>query len=206
MSLQVSIDDRQIRKLNLELKKFSGKALQTAQQQAINRTASGLQTFINRKIREERKLKAGEIKKQFMKIDKARKGRLIATVTISGRVIPLIRFIKGSKSPRKQKGIAVRRRKELKAEIDKGHTTKMGSAFIAKDHKGKNQVFRRHANALRKRRNSQKGPIGIQMTPSLAVLISRQETKKEIVNETTRRLGVEFVRAFRNQLSKIKTL
>lgn len=205
MSLTISIDDSQIRKINFELKKFSGKALEKSQQQAINKTATGLQTFINKKIREKRQLSVKEIKTKFINVEKARKGLLLATVTISARELTMIRFIKGPKRPRKQKGIEVRKRKPLRAAVDKGKTRILKGAFIAFPHKGKPQVFRRMSDTKRVgRRKVQK--LRILRTPSLAVLVDRPQLSRAILNETGRRLSKEFLSAFRNQLSKIKTL
>ena len=84
-----------------------------------------------------------------------------------------------------------------------GRTTRVKGGFIAKGNAGKNQLFRRIDNKLRKKTNRQKGPIAKQSSAALSLLIQRAETKAALVKFAGRELSKQFEVALKNQLRKI---
>ena len=93
------------------------KALVSASRKAMNRSVMALRTQANRMVRDERKLKQGEINKDYFKLKKA-SGRDLATLKasleVSGKPVSLIRFVVGNRSVQSTKGIAVSARKPVK--------------------------------------------------------------------------------------------
>lgn len=206
MSLTISLDQKSINKTILKLEKFNDKAITKATRQAINKTVIKLQSLVIRRLLLMRKLKKGELKKRFTSTRKARGNDINAMrgiVEIKGTTVSLIRFVKGSKDPRKQKGISVRKRRPIKVEVIPGRVTRVKGAFIAKGSGGKNQLFRRIDNKLRKKKGKQKGPIAKQASAALSLLIQRAEVKAALIKFANRELGKQFETALKFQLSKL---
>lgn len=206
MSLKISLDQKSINKVVMKLERFNDKAITTATRQAINKTVTKLQSLVIRRLLLMRKLKKGEVKKRFTSVRKARGNninRMAGIVEIKGQTVSLIRFVKGSKSPRKQEGISIRKRRAIKVEVIPGRVTKVKGGFIAKGSGGKNQLFRRIDNRLRKRENRQKGPIAKQSSAALSLLIQRAEVKAALIKFANRELTKQFEVALKNQLKRL---
>jgi len=212
LSIDITIEDN-LKKVDANLKLLKNTLLPIAMRQALNKTLSSVVTKTVRKLREERALKAVTIKgstkkgiKGFMKTFKSKGkniNKLKSKMWITGRSIPMIEFVRGSKDPREQKGIPVKRRKKISVRIRPGKTFKKKKLFIAKSNKGRNMVFRRMDNQLRKTPN-QKGPIAEQSTTSLASIFRRRRVSRPIETFARRKLLIEFKRSFKLQMSKMK--
>ena len=132
-------------------------------------------------------LSATDLKKRLTVI-KARGGSLKSVqgaLVFSGTPIGMINFVVGNKSPIKQKGIKIKKRRKLKARIKPGKTIRLSGSFV-QDIKSK-QVFR-HIKSGRKARKVS--------TKSLAKMLVEQNIQKmfdEIVQK-------RFDRVFRKQL------
>lgn len=206
MAIQISLEDN-LKKINASFGSLRKQLIVKATRQSLNKTLSSVQTLTNKRFRKKRKMKASDIKKDFMKLKKARGSKmdqLQAEMQISGRALTLIRFVTGPKMPREQKGIAVKKRKPLRVRVEPGKSKKRGDVFIAKGNGGKYQVFRRTDNKKRKRQNRQKGPIEVQKTSALARIFERDNFRRPIETFAGRRLLLEFDRAIKFQLSKMK--
>jgi hypothetical protein len=198
--------EHNLKKVDASLAKLRKQQIVKATRQAVNKTVTSVRTFTARKLRTQRNLKVGEIKKAFMKLFKAKGNtidKLNAKIEISGRSVSLIRYVTGKKEPRAQKGIAVKKRKDLKAKIKPGKSVKIKSAFIAKGTGGKYHVFRRMDNKRRKRPD-QKGPIAKQSTSALSIIFERNNVRRPVETFAGRRLLIEFNRSVNLQLMKMK--
>lgn len=206
MSLKIKIDQKEINRIVMKLERFNDKAIVTATRQAINKTVTRLQSLVIRRLLLMRKLKKGEVKKRFTSTRKARGNdinRMRGIVEIKGATVSLIRFVKGSKDPRKQAGISIRKRRIIKVEVIPGRVTRVKGGFIAKGSGGKNQLFRRIDNKLRKKKGKQKGPIAKQSSAALSLLIQRTEVKAALIKFGSREIVKQFEIALKNQLNKI---
>lgn len=95
---------------------------------ALNRAGDQAKTAASREIRNVYNIKANAVSPQIKVVDRARKGRLFFTIRIFSKRIPLIEFVKGTKTPtvfrtRAGKGITV--------EIKKGQPKIFPRSFIA---------------------------------------------------------------------------
>jgi len=140
----------------------------------MNRSIDRTFTFLDRKIRERRKLKSSEVKKKFISKRKT-SGQFISdlngNIKISDRKLNLRNFVMGSKdAPRPQvKGRtnAQRRRSKLNFQVVPGRKFQLTRAFLARGRGGNTLVFRR--SKTKKGRNG-KAAIIPQFRPSLAKL------------------------------------
>lgn len=199
MGINVNISlEKDLNEIKVFLDEFRTKALVNATRKSFNRTVSTLRTRSNKEVREHRKLKAGEINRRFFRVMKARGSRLDrleASLDISGDPISLIRFVKGDKNPRNQKGIKVKKRKPLKVEVKPGRRVQLKSAFIAKGSGGKNQIFRR--------RTGKRNPIVKQSVPALSTLFSRDRFRAPLEAFANAKLSQEFERTFEFELDRL---
>lgn len=180
------------------LPKINQKALPGATRMSLNRSLSALQTRANKKTREERRMKARDIKKDFFTLVRARGSdfaRLNAQLIVSNKVLSLIRFIVGPREGRSQKGIPVRKRKPVTVHVRPGRRVKLKGAFVAKGRGGNNQIFRR--------RTKKSTPIVKQSVPSLASLFNRPKFRVPLETFAQQRFEIEFNRAFEFQLNKL---
>ena len=108
--------------------------------------------------------------------------RLEAGLAYSDKPLDLIKFVKGKKSPRKQKGIKVSRRRPIKAEVRPGNVSTLRRTFIAKGRGGNFQAFRRHGKKLAK-----------QVVPGLShKIISSLRLRTAVDRAARRRLAREM--------------
>ncbi len=193
MRIEVDLD-----RVKVFLTDIRFKALTNATRSAMNRSANVLRTRTNLEIRKHLKLKAGVINKKHLLVKKARGSRLESmesSLSISGKRLSLIDFVVGNKSPRPQKGIAVKRRKLLRVEVKPGRRSTLKKAFIAKGRGGKNQVFRR--------RTSKNNPIVKQSITAISTIIERRNLRTQLEVFGRKTFEKEFDRAFSFQLNKI---
>lgn len=206
MSLNITLTDN-LKKVAADFRGIKNKAIVNATRKALNKTVVSTGVKIAREFKKVRALKIGVIKKDFLKLVKARGSnfaKLQAMVIISGRRVQLIRFVSGDKSPRNQKGLAVSKRRKLRVRVIPGKSNVRGKIFIAKSHGGKNLVFRRIDNKLNKsKRAKQKGPLAVRTTPAFTTIFKRQKFQRGIETFVGRRLLIEFDRAIKLELAKI---
>lgn len=123
------------------------KPVRTIVKRSMNK---GLDTLIRRagKIaQKERFLKLSVIKSRYFTRGNP-SGNLFTQLSsyfgVSNQKISMLHFVKGPKTPRRQKGIPVRKRKRLRFEVQKGRRfTGKGAIFMAKLSNNRVQVFRR---------------------------------------------------------------
>lgn len=195
IDIQLDHDIEQARFYLTDLKK---KALVAATRQAMNKSTTALQTFMNRKVRERRKLKAGLIKRKYFKLKKATGRQLRAMkagVSVSNKPVSLIHFVRGGKNPTSQKGVPVNRRRKVRVEVTPGRKVTLQSAFIAQGKNGNMQVFRR--------RHKSRYPLVKQSTPALTKLFNDAGLVRDTRSFAGWRFQKEFTTAFNFQVEKL---
>jgi len=179
IDIEHSLDD-----MNVWLTKSRTNLLFKAAKSAMNRGISKSNTSSKKQIRKKvYRLKASEVK-SMLGMNKVRgsTGRLDGLevgLKSRQRGPTMIRFVKGQKTPRKQKGIPVSKRKPVRVEIRPGRTHKLGRAFIAKAKGDRNQVFRR--------KGKEPNPIAVQRLPRLSIAFFQERGYRERVIETFRK-------------------
>ena len=131
--------------------------------------------------------------------------KIKATLLISDRPTSLIKFVMGSKQPRKQKGIKVKRRKDIKTRYVKGgKITKVRGAFIARGKNNNVQVFRRNPNTktIRTAAGRTNPHIIKQSGPVIWVRFLRDDFRRPIETEVAIKFQKEFMRAYKFFLEK----
>lgn len=166
INIEDSLDD-----MNVFLTKARTDALVKAAKSSMNRGISKSNTSSRKQIRKRLyRLKASEVKTML------KPNKTSSKVDLQGLEVGLasrqrgptmMRFVKGQKSPRKQKGIPVAKRKPVRVEIRPGRTHKLGRAFIAKAKGDRNQVFRR--------KGKDSNPIAVQRLPRLSIAFFEQK-------------------------------
>lgn len=128
------------------LDQFKQRDVVQAARRAINRTVTGVRQKSLDEIRKSYNVKEKTLKTR-MRVQNAQGNKISemeGAVEYSDNPISMINFVKGSKAPLKQKGVPVKRRRKLKAEVKKGKTFIVKGGFIQKAKKGedKTQVFK----------------------------------------------------------------
>lgn len=132
-------------------------------------------------------LKATEIKKRI-KVERSTGGilkKLNAALVFSGDPISMRNFVVGKKSTIDQKGIAVKKRRVLKARVKHGQKIILAGAFLQRGASGNKQVFRHRAKGRRLRKIS---------TKSLAKIILEEKINVSLKRIVTVRMEREFRR------------
>lgn len=203
MGLQLEISlDKTIREIDLFFDDLKFKAITLSARQALNRTATRVRSFSNKEIRKRRKLQLKEVKKRIT-ISKAKGVNLAALqakIRFSGMPLPMILFILGQKTPKKQT-LPNPRRKSRRFEIIKGQKKSKKGLFIQRAQRGRMQfqVFRR------KDPNDKSKGFRLQSVPSIAeVLRKKSNLLRRIENRGGRILETEYDRALAFQLQKLR--
>lgn len=196
MSFEFKID-YDLTKTFVFLDRVKKRAARKAVKQALNKTIRSTRTQLNKSFRQQRKLKLKDINHKYTSLERAT-GMSIndmeASITIAAKSLSLIHFVRGSKLPRKQKGIKVSKRRPLKFEVKASKIKKRDKLFIARGKNNNVHVFRRKGKKLIK-----------QNAPGLKEVFIRSEVNRPIKLFARKTFGREFARAFSYQLSKIKT-
>lgn len=203
MGLQLEISlNKTIREIDLFFDDLKFKAITLSARQALNRTATRVRSFSNKEIRKRRKLQLKEVKKRIT-ISKAKGVNLAALqakIRFSGMPLPMILFILGQKTPKKQT-LPNPRRKSRRFEIIKGQKKSKKGLFIQRAQRGRMQfqVFRR------KDPNDKSKGFRLQSVPSIAeVLRKKSNLLRRIENRGGRILETEYDRALAFQLQKLR--
>lgn len=178
MSLEFEIETDALKRIPMFLNEVQEKALPKANRNALNRSLVTLRKEMVSRTRKHYKLKAGEIRKDYMKSFRA-SGSMVssqmATLKISGRPISLIRFLtKSSRRPQNQKGKSIKQRRALRIEVKPGNKRKT-KLFVQKGKGGNMQVFRRQTG---KKKNN-KEVLAKQSAPGLGELYSKVKSIRQ---------------------------
>lgn len=115
-----------------------------ATRNAINKTLITLRSASTQELRKLIRIRESTLKEKYIWLEKARGGtvnQVEGAIAYSSRAIPLLEFVKGDKSPIKQKGIRIKDRRRIRVEVTPGHSTKLMHAFIQRVRSV--QVFKR---------------------------------------------------------------
>lgn len=186
MSLKVNIDHN-FHDLAQMMDELGNKDIGSSARTAINKALTRGVSVVVKQLRKDINLKSTGTKKRI-KVIKAKGSqmhRMEGVMIFSGTPIQLLEFVVGNKSPIKQKGIKVRKRRKLKVRFKPGKTIHVKGGFI-QDVRSK-QVFRRRSQGRKLRKLS---------TSSLAVVAFRQPRLKILENTLLKR----FDRIFDQQI------
>lgn len=130
--------------------------------------------------------------KKFLKERVMLKGnalhRFLFEITVRARGPQLIRFVRGNKSPRNQRGVSPKKRRPLTIEIRPGARRKDRSLFIALASNGNPIVFRRKSN----KRPRGSGEILAQRAPAVSRAITPQR-RTWLARRAIERMNKAFV-------------
>lgn len=141
-----------------KLKKLYGtelpKVLRRAGTAAVRAGVARAATQATKRIVKVVNLKAKEFKKEFLVIQRPKRGQLTGSITISGKPISLRRFLfnppKGTMFPASQKGVKVSRRQRIKVKVFKGRAVTLKHGFLALGRSSNLQIFRHHKKSQHK--------------------------------------------------------
>lgn len=154
---------------------YEERILAKSVRKALNRTLISSRKYALKEIHRSiavnsRAMKRGEFKKELTSLEKPKGNNpfaMSASLIFSGQSLPLLWFVSGNIDKIKQKGIKVKKRKKIKAQVFKGRKFVVKKAFIQKVQS--KQVFKRGTSGFKK-----------QAAPSLASLIKHKKIVKHI--------------------------
>jgi len=194
MSIDISIEDN-FDNLEGYLDDLKADAAVKAVHFSINRTLLTLRERSVQRIKERLSVKTGVLKSKHLVINKAKLGGL-GFHTMKGEIlynttpIPMIEFISGAQQKRSQKGVAVSKRKPLKARIRPGKTVTLKHAFIATVHS--KQVFKRRDTSSRR--------VKKQGIVSVGFIFKKPLIRNELQLLGGKRFTELFVREYRRRI------
>ena len=214
MSLTIDMNTNEFDDLVNLLKRDHKRAVVKSVKRAINRTTPAMKKAVAASVSAKYKITKAKVNKNYTKVRKRIRGFDINTlegeVSISGQSIPMILFVKGKKTPRKQKGIPVAKRRGFKLEVERGKTRKSGKrVFIARGRQtdfGKYQVYRRDkdAKAVGRRRQRMAKPMKRQSITSPAVMFRRGSSMRDpVMNAMGKRFQHEFMESLRGLMKQM---
>ena len=175
------------------------KAVLGAARAAINKTLRSTRVFSVKAIAKQYRLKPSGLSrrevKSMMKVKKARGGSLNS---LEGQIkydttpIPILKFISGAQEIIKQKGIKVKKRRRLRAEIRPGKKILLKGAFIQRVHS--KQVFKRGRAGFKK-----------QGVASIGQVIMRDRMKILLLNHVASVFEDNFKNQLQFRLDKLAT-
>lgn len=116
-------------------KEVKTKLLYASTRHAINRTLITMRFQAIQQLRKQIDIKSSTLRNRHIRIHKAAGtsfDRLQGVISFNTTPVPLIEFVKGSKEPANQKGMAVKDRPRLKVQIRPGKKFTLKKAFIQK--------------------------------------------------------------------------
>jgi len=161
MGIRITVDDKALR---AQLKRFE-REFPAAVAGAVNRAATAAQTEAQRALRQDMNVKAATIKAR-MKLDRAKRGYPVATITVKGDKLRMTEFI-GTRQTRTGASVKLVRNKPR---------TKFASGFIAKIRT--HSVFQRISQAGKL---VGRGPLKALLGPSVAVRVSQPSIMRRVV-------------------------
>lgn len=189
LNIEISLD-KDIRELDQFMTDLKFKVITKSARQALNRTATDTKSNAIIQIQKRRAIKKKDAK-GFVNTSRA-KGmdlfKLEARVNFSGVPLPMILFILGTKTPRRQLQ-KNSRRKSRKFEVVKGRKSAKKGLFIQKAKSGKRQyqVFRRADP------NDKTKGFKMQSAPSIAEFLrNKQNIMRKIENHAIDKLQLNY--------------
>jgi hypothetical protein len=165
-----------------------------AARRAINRTLVTLRKDSVQIIKKDLRIQSSLLKSKYIFIDKARgKGLsdLSGSVVYQSRGLQLIDFIRGTKAPTPMKGIPVKRRKKVRAEVTPGKRFVVTGGFVSMTASKGLQIMKRDKKT--------KGHLLMQTAPSLGSLLLNEKKK---IGATLQGRGAEvFQKNFISELN-----
>lgn len=139
---------------------------------AINRTLTTLRKDSVIEIKKEMRISSSLLKNKYIWVDKARgKGlrTLSGSVVYQSRGLQLIDFIRGARAVTPQKGIPVKKRKKIRAEVTPGKRFVVSGGFVSQTASKGLQIMKRDKKT--------KGYLQMQTAPSLGALLMNEQKK-----------------------------
>lgn len=163
------------------------KELKQAKKEALEESAKKIEASSLDLISKQRNLPSNVLKKQ-VEVKVVEDGN---EVIVSDEPFSMIDFVLGDKSPRRQKGIKVKDRVPIEAEVVPGKRIKLRRSFIARGRK--EEVFNR--------KGKKRFPIARQSVPSSAQVIQQQTNLNKIEDTSEDVFEREFENALGDQLN-----
>ena len=147
LGLSLSLETADFDAIEKVLLKFESKAITTLARNSMNKGLDSISRRAGQIAQKERFLKISEIRAKYFELTRAKKGgrlnKIYAEFFVRNKSIPMLKFVKGPKTPRSQEGIPVRKRKALRFEVTKGKRFKGKGAIFLATVRGKTDVYRR---------------------------------------------------------------
>jgi hypothetical protein len=133
-----------------------GKQARPAMRRALKRGLLAMKTESIKEIKKTLKITNKDLKESF-RLSAPQGDRIFmhADIGYSSASLPMLPFVRGARSPIKQKGISIKRRRKLKVEIVPGRKTLLKGAFIQVV-RGRLGVFKRRKGGTRTQLVSQR--------------------------------------------------
>lgn len=185
------------------LNELSLKSFSRVTRRALNKAIVSVRAEANEIAREQRKLKKGEINRDFFKMIKARGGKISASnalsaqLLVSGRPMSMIRFVLGSKTPRPMKGLSYKQRRKIKVEVFPGSKITKAHAFIAKGQNGNFQLFQRQGK--------ERLPLNKLVAPALSNIFKSPAVASRIKAFANQRMEIEMARAYELEMAELQS-
>lgn len=186
MAVLIGIERKHIKEVDRLLNGLEKRDMAKLVRRVLNKTATRAKTQTSKTIRQFRKIKASEVNRRLLRIRKASGNdpmRMFSSVSVSGKPLTMLRFVKGDKSPPKpkSKGISPRKRRSLRVEIVPGKTKRLVNSFVQRG-RARNTV--KPGNTLVFRRQTKRRlPIAAQIVPAVSRLILKPNVRAPIENK-----------------------
>lgn len=172
---------------------MQGKAVTQSVKRAINRTLISVRLISIKMFKKRLNKKQTAFYKKKIKTFKAMGSdinRMQGVMIYDGKTIPLLEFISGSKDIIKQKGIAIKKRRKLRASVKPGKKFQVKGAFIQKVNS--KQVFKgKRGQGLKK-----------QGVSSLGTIMQRQSFRPLLEKIAVGKFKKEFIRDLQFRINK----
>ena len=124
---------KELSRLGNIYKNMPNEVIRPAGRSAVNRGLSYLKTQAAKSFKREVNLKSKEIKEDFFRTFKARRGEMTSSLLIKNKKLSLIRFVTSPKSrqPPNQKGVKVNSRRKIKVRVNPKRTRTLDHSFMA---------------------------------------------------------------------------
>lgn len=164
MSVKIVIDDAALKDVQQKLGTIAYKAPNVIAN-SLNRSISNMNSNIQKEVRKDYHVKAGDIKKSLNSV-RASPNKLVAQVTSKGKLMGLDKFKVTPKT------VNPKRKSQLKIAVKKDGVKQIMGAFVASIHGTK--IF--------KREGKKRLPIERLMGPSIPQMIGNEE-KVEVIEQ-----------------------
>ncbi len=181
-----------MRELNKVLNNIVGRS-QNATKSALHRSAQGVGTEANRKVREEYTVKAGDVKNT---IRIQHRGDHEIDILSRGSALSLPKFRLTPRAP-----VAKQPNKAVKVAVKKGSTKKIKRDFVAAMPNAHIGAFSRVPGVAKKRKRNAKGdypglPIAESFGPAVPVLMNNDRVVKHVEDQAIERMDKRMTHEF----------